>query len=159
MTKKCTKCKQILNRNEFNWRIKNVRLASHCKTCSREYVRQHYYKNKNYYLNKARNRNLKVKQEIYEYLGKYFQSHPCIDCNETNILVLEFDHIDKNDKVSDISRILRNRLTLTEVKKEITKCVVRCANCHRIKTAREDKSWRLKFAPVAQLDRAHRFGR
>ena len=149
MSKKCSTCKRILNENEFNWKSKDIRRSQHCKSCSRLYIRNHYYKNKQYYLEKAKKRNFETRQRAHEYIGSYLKNNPCIDCDETNILVLEFDHKDRNNKRSEISRILHQRLTLDQIKSEVSKCVVRCANCHRKKTAKENNSWRLKLAPVA----------
>lgn len=39
-----------------------------------------------------------------------------------------------------MSRAVRNRIGLDTLKTEIEKCVVRCANCHAIKTAK-DQGW------------------
>jgi hypothetical protein len=60
------------------------------------------------------------------------------DCGEKNPVVLEFDHI--QDKKCDISRMLANGLSIKTIKAEISKCEVRCANCHRRKTAK-DYNW------------------
>lgn len=147
--KKCTKCKRELPISSFNWRIKNVKKSSHCKECSRKYVRNHYKNNKKYYLKKAQKRNLIQQQKTQGVIGEYLQNHPCIDCGENNILVLEFDHINRKNKKDAIANIARRRLSLKTLKKEIKKCEVRCANCHRIKTAIESNSWKLKYAPVA----------
>ena len=55
----------------------------------------------------------------------------CIDCKITDWRVLQFDHIkDKKHQVSDMV----NGSSLQNIKKEIRKCVIRCANCHQIKT-------------------------
>ena len=48
--KTCTKCKKSYPLTEFNWKKINVSRSSHCKTCSRKYIKNHYYKNKKYYL-------------------------------------------------------------------------------------------------------------
>ena len=71
-------------------------------------------------------------------------THPCIDCGENDILVLEFDHRDKKVKTGDINSIIRNSGSLEKLTEEISKCDVRCANCQRRKTAREIVSWKLK---------------
>lgn len=144
--KKCSKCLRNLDESNFNWKIKNVRLQYHCKKCSREYVRNHYQNNVNYYILKARKRNTAIKNEIIEFLGNYFATHPCVDCGEKDVLVLEFDHRDRLEKFDEVSKLISNRGKLEKVEKEVEKCDVRCANCHRRKTSIESKSWRLKYA-------------
>lgn len=149
MSKKCSKCLRILNESEFNWKYKDIKLQYHCKECSRTYVKNHYNKNLKYYLEKARKRNKMIKDIGTSYLGPYLLSHPCIDCGEKDILVLEFDHRDRTIKISEIRNIIQRGGTLEKVKNEVEKCDVRCANCHRRKTEKENNSWKLKYAPVA----------
>ena len=149
MVKKCPSCDLVLDESKFNWKIKNVKLASYCKECSRRYIRDHYQRNLKYYLNKAKKRNLEVRQRIQEYLGAFLKKHPCVDCGEKDILVLEFDHKDRSIKDDSVSRIIKRKLSFNTLVKEIAKCEIRCANCHRRKTERENNSWKLKYAPVA----------
>lgn len=67
---------------------------------------------------------------------EYLKDHPCIDCGEADPVVLEFDH--RGDKVTEISAAAYMRAwTWERVEAEIAKCEVRCANCHKRKTARE----------------------
>lgn len=147
--KQCPKCLQTLKATEFNWKVKDVKLASYCKNCSRAYIRDHYARNREYYLNKAHRRNLNIRQEAFEYIGSYLYNHPCVDCGETDISVLEFDHKRRTGKEYNVSRIIRMTGSIKKLKCEISKCEVRCANCHRRKTARENSSWKLSYAPVA----------
>lgn len=142
---KCTRCKVLKSESDFNWKIKNVKLACHCKDCSRKYIRQHYKNNTQYYLKKAKSRNIKIQKQSQKLIGKYLSEHPCVDCGEINILVLEFDHIDKKMKDMEVSRIIRHYASIDKLKIEISKCEVRCANCHRIKTSLENNSWKLEY--------------
>lgn len=158
MTIKCTHCKRLLSEENFNWKVKNIRRSHHCRECSRDYVKKHYREHIDYYLTKAKRRNIQVKDKLEEYISKYLLSHPCVDCAIDNILVLEFDHIDHDLKINDVSTMIRKGFSFEKIVQEIEKCQVRCANCHRIKTAKEINSWKLKYAPVAQLDRAPVFG-
>lgn len=146
-TKLCPKCKAKLPTTSFNWKIKNIKLASYCKNCSRTYIRNHYWNNRQYYLDKTQKRNKKIRDETNEYIYEYLLTHPCIDCGEKDILVLEFDHKERSDKKEDISRIIRLVGTKTALIEEIAKCEVRCANCHRRKTIKDSGGWRLNKRP------------
>lgn len=65
------------------------------------------------------------------YVQEYKQSSGCLDCGEKYpYYVLHFDHL--GDKKFNISQMM-NR-TLTEIKTEIAKCEVVCANCHAYRT-------------------------
>jgi hypothetical protein len=66
----------------------------------------------------------------------YLMSHPCVDCGETNPVVLDFDHIDRATKSREVAWFIR-RQDLVGLAAEIAKCEVRCANDHRRKTARD----------------------
>lgn len=64
----------------------------------------------------------------------------CIDCRYADHpAALDFDHIG-DDKVADVGRMVHDRVAWDLVLAEIAKCVVRCANCHRVKTA-ENREW------------------
>lgn len=56
----------------------------------------------------------------------------CVDCGNKNLTVLDSDHVD--GKTAGIAR-LANTGRVTELLKELERCVTRCANCHRIVTA------------------------
>lgn len=69
----------------------------------------------------------------------------CIECQEKDILVLEFDHIDEHTKEKGVSQIRKNGL-LKNLLIKLNKCVVLCANCHKRRTAKQFGSWRLEYA-------------
>jgi hypothetical protein len=57
----------------------------------------------------------------------------CIDCGyNLNAEVLDFDHLDSATKIAGIAAMIDHSMPLLIA--EIAKCVVRCANCHRIVT-------------------------
>ena len=86
---------------------------------------------------------LRNKQFVLDYL----LTHPCVDCDEADPVVLEFDHL--GDKEVDISALLSNGSSLSRIKKEIAKCEVVCANCHRRRTAKRGNHFR--FASMASI--------
>lgn len=137
ITKTCSKCKLPKPIEDFNFKLKSKGIYQcQCKSCTRKNIKNHYINNKKYYLNKTRKRNLELRQEINNYMLNYFKNHNCIDCGESNPVVLEFDHRDGTQKERSISGFLRDR-RLDKIKNEIEKCDVRCANCHIKKTARQ----------------------
>ncbi len=136
----CTKCKKSKEETEFTFKLKNLGLRhGQCRDCTRLSVKKHYNKNRKYYLNKTQKRNSLLMNQELEYIQKYLLEHPCIDCKETDIIVLEFDHRSEFKKFKAISSMLRARYPLQKIKDEILKCEVRCANCHRRKTAKQFK--------------------
>jgi hypothetical protein len=132
--KKCTKCEVEKKLEDFSKRS-NARLHSRCKECMRKCVNQHYLKNKEYYIKKALKHNKQYKTINRQFVWDYLKEHPCIDCGESDPIVLEFDHL--KDKEGDISKMILQSFSITRIKKEIDKCEVRCANCHRRKTAKQ----------------------
>ncbi len=82
-------------------------------------------------LQTQRDRVNKHRQRIWNYLLK----HPCIDCGETNPVVLDFDHRDDSTKLLNLGNACG--LAWIKIKAEIAKCDVRCCKCHRIRTAKQ----------------------
>lgn len=74
------------------------------------------------------------------FIKDHLLEHPCVDCGNSNIAVLEFDHL--RDKKYGISRMYRDGMAITRIQEEIDKCDVVCANCHRIRTYSRSDSWR-----------------
>jgi hypothetical protein len=77
----------------------------------------------------------------YQMVRTYLSTHACVDCGETDIRVLEFDH-SHGRKIDEISHLLSQGYGWRAIETEIAKCEVRCANCHRLKTMERGKWWR-----------------
>lgn len=132
-TKRCPKCELELPHARFSSRG-NGRLNSYCKACQSVAARNHYVAN----LADYNTRRLQSQRRYYrrnrEYIRSYLQNHPCVDCGEVDIIVLEFDHVDASKKTANISDMVRQAFSLERLKREIDFCVVRCVNCHRKRT-------------------------
>jgi len=127
---------------DFAWKNKKDGTRQRwCKFCQAEANKTHYQNNKQVYLDRATSRNARVNTENKQRLYAYLSSHPCVDCGETDIRVLEFDHV-RGDKTLTIARLLDYATSWATIEAEIAKCEVRCANCHRIKTLDGRGSWR-----------------
>lgn len=112
-TKVCTKCKQELPIEDFNWRNKaNNTRRSECKYCHSEHMKN---------LNRTK-RDLVTQIKATE---------KCCKCGETRSYTLDFHHIDGNNKEATVARMVSNTYSVKKTLNEIEKCVVLCANCHR----------------------------
>jgi len=69
----------------------------------------------------------------------FLREHPCIDCGESDPVVLEFDHV--AEKTAGIAALVTAGAPLAVVDEEIARCQVVCVNCHRRRTARRG-GWR-----------------
>mgnify|MGYP003152885164 CR=1 FL=1 len=98
----------------------------------REYHRRYYQKHSTKYKEKAKKWNRSQRRWARDYVQRVKRLHKCIDCGESNPLVLEFDHV--KDKSHNISDMTNGAYSIEAIKKEMRKCEIRCANCHRIKT-------------------------
>ncbi len=133
-TKECKWCKSFKNLSEFS---KNKRekdgYRRHCRTCCSTYEQSRYKKDSFVRQTQAKGQSDRLYRNrlfIYEYL----KEHSCVDCLESDPIVLEFDHV-RGKKKAPISQLVAQCFALNTIKKEIEKCEVRCANCHRRKTS------------------------
>jgi hypothetical protein len=77
----------------------------------------------------------------------------CIDCGETDMCVLDFDH--RGEKTGTVMRLARNEVSLERLAAEIGRCEIRCANCHRRRTATEGSYFRTQEeVPPARIELA-----
>jgi hypothetical protein len=86
-------------------------------------------------------------------LGDYLIEHPCVDCGEADIRVLDFDHRRDAAKSADVMRLVRDGHSVPRIMTEVAKCEVRCRNCHaRITYQRIGGSWRLRHIAARAPD-------
>jgi hypothetical protein len=146
--KQCRHCAQLKPLSEYA-RKSSAKdgLQSYCRECTRVFYVAHYGQNRERIV--ARN-SARIKKNRLEYrriIWEYLLAHPCVDCGESDPIVLEFDHV-RGDKSGDISNLARGEFTTKRLINEIEKCEVRCANCHRRKTALQF-GW---FRPMDEIE-------
>jgi len=105
-----------------------------CRACHAAYRRAHYLANKPDYVRRAIAQVRRRREENRREVLRYLKTHPCVDCARADPVVLEFDHRDPELKLMDVARMMMSR-RWPRVLAEIGKCDVRCANCHRRRTA------------------------
>jgi hypothetical protein len=128
-TKRCVTCKLVLPLTAFNKRQRSKDgLQFRCREC----YRQWHAANKERHNKQIHARSRRARRENYERMRQYLAEHPCVDCGETDPTVLEFDHL--GDKWMNVAQIVRNSYPWSTVLREIAKCEVVCANCHRRRT-------------------------
>lgn len=76
-------------------------------------------------------------------LMEFLEKNPCVECGESDPVVLELDHLDPTEKTSNVSDLM-NRSRMELLMEELAKCQVMCANCHRKKTAKQFGWWKLQ---------------
>lgn len=125
----CNTCKPV---SAFNKNLaKKDGLQSNCRECSNNHSKSHYNRNKSYYSG----RNKQRKQEIILLIQKAKEGKSCQDCGKFfPSYVMDFDHRDPTQKKWGLAGARRHMPSDEEVLKEIDKCDLVCANCHRIRT-------------------------
>lgn len=131
-SKQCTKCNATKPIESFAWKNKaKGKKASCCKECHKVLRDKHYRDNREKSIANSKKNREATRKKLWEYL----QDKSCVDCGYDNPIALEFDHIDPEAKVASVSVL--TGYSWAKVLEEISKCEIRCANCHRIKTAKQ----------------------
>ncbi len=145
----CSKCSIPKDADAFPFRSKAKGTRhSYCLQCSRQLSKNHYAHNIQYYVKKAALRRKEFLEDINGKLFEYLEQHSCVDCGESDPVVLEFDHV-RGEKSYNVSAMGWSVLPWNSLLKEIEKCDVRCANCHRRKTTERRGSYRYKKRNVS----------
>jgi len=107
----------------------------------KEYMKKHYQEHKEYYKEKhkkwfqdniksAREHQKQQREQIKQYINNYKLSRGCSVCGYNKCAAaLDFHH--NGDKECTISQAIVKKYGEKRLKKEIDKCIVLCANCHR----------------------------
>jgi len=129
MKKRCYECKKLKLLKCFSLSAsKKDGYCTQCKLCHKEFVRKNYLKNKEKVLKQVAQR-----KEEYRKWYASLKNKPCTDCKkEYPSYVMDFDRL--SDKKFQISFAAKHGWAKEKILKEISKCEIVCANCHRIRT-------------------------
>jgi hypothetical protein len=148
--KKCIHCFEVKSLDEF---IKDKRRpdgrGSICKPCRRVECARDYRKRKA----SIRASNVdyieRMAVEKRQLMVDWYRANPCSDCGETDIRVLQADHIDPTQKKYNIAFLLSRGFGVAALVEELEKCRSLCANCHMRHTAEQFGFWRSKLGVAA----------
>lgn len=144
--KHCPTCSLQKPATEFHCdRARSDGLASQCKVCKRAVQKRWYLKNRARHVANVNQRQRATEAEIIKRIIAHLRDHPCVDCGETNPVLLEFDHV-RGHKVNSVCNLMRRGSSWKKIQVEIQKCDVRCCRCHRLKTAQQFGYRKLLFA-------------
>lgn len=131
--KVCSRCGTEKSESEYllvHPQRMNGRLRPECKVCSRQARRKQYLADPELFKARVRAFGAIARAKARALVDTYLSTHPCVDCGEDDPVVLDFDHV-RGQKYKDVSRLVARAARLYVISREIEKCEVRCANCHR----------------------------
>ncbi len=87
--KKCVTCGTLKSEDDYYWRNKLLRKQwNTCKDCQKAQRANWYQKNKTKHKTTAQKNKKAAIAKSKEFIWEYLSSHPCVDCGETNPIVL-----------------------------------------------------------------------
>jgi len=126
MIKVCPKCKE-----EKEWHESGK--TGCCKECQNQGSSVYRYSSREA-INSQRGG---ARGAVRELVNGYKESRGCVDCPPEERhphYLLDFDHLDADTKVSSISRMITDQISIQKIFIEIKKCEVVCKNHHAIRT-------------------------
>lgn len=134
--RRCPKCAQDLPASSFSRAGDGYQ--HWCKSCFRAYFRARGARHREQAAASRKERRRRAVERLLDVL----RSTACADCGEDEILVLEFDH-HLGEKEANIANLLAAAARFERLERELARCEVVCANCHRRRTARRAGTFRL----------------
>jgi hypothetical protein len=138
--KKCDHCKEPKEENQFNWKFKALGVRHNtCRECMKIHQKKYFSgEAHDRHLEQVRERKEEARKYARDFVYDYLQTHPCEECGETDVRVLEFHHVGGKDMA--VSYMVSSGYSVERIQAEISKCTILCANCHRKLTV-EERGW------------------
>jgi hypothetical protein len=121
--KQCGRCERLLPLAAFN-RLRDGR-QHWCRDCFREYFRA---RGERHLRQSGAARDRRVAR-ARAFVRAHLERHPCVDCEERDVRVLDFDHV--GDKRACVSELAAWGAPDGRLAAEIANCELRCCNSHR----------------------------
>ena len=137
-TKHCGRCGVTKPVTSFNKnKSKKDGLKTMCRECSKKSFRKYYHDNHEKHRRAANERRTREVNLNRKLMLEYLSDKQCVDCGfKSHPAALDFDHV-RGDKRANVSTLVATSYSWSTILEEIEKCEIRCANCHRIKTAKQ----------------------
>lgn len=115
--KTCIRCKQELDESLFNYNSAKRKTHNICKPCKLGRLSEH-------------------RQEMRKLVNRWKCMKGCSECGfKGHHFQLDLDHVDPTTKTNNNNhRAYEPSWSKERIKKELSLCVILCANCHRLKT-------------------------
>lgn len=142
--KVCSTCRRSLPLDAFNLRSASPdRRQAVCRECNAVRSRRYYTENLEKHRRAVADQVARTRAKNLERIGAFLLEHPCVDCGEADLRVLDFDHRDGSDKTGEVMKLAKAAYSWARVMDEIAKCDVRCRNCHaKVTYERMGETWR-----------------
>jgi transcription elongation factor Elf1 len=87
-----------------------------------------------YPANKERRKQLNAawRKKVRDQFLEYKKTLSCIACGNAESVCLDFHHTNPDEKEMAVAAMFNNHSSFEKVMEEVSKCVVLCANCHRM---------------------------
>lgn len=126
--KTCRRCKTEKDESDFSFKNKSKGiLRDLCKSCTKDDDKKYYLKDKR--RESMRRAKSKSKEKLKDFLDEVKDKGECEKCGEARHYLLDFHHL--TNKSFTISEAPSKCISLENLKLEVSKCVLLCANCHR----------------------------
>ena len=131
--KRCRGCEEVLPIEAFAWKDRaRGRRQPRCRGCTARSFRGWYEEHADAQRARAR-RDRTARHGLNDQLIRRAKDVPCADCGERfRTEEMDFDHV-RGTKAFDIANG-RWQVSVETLEREIAKCEVVCAVCHRLRT-------------------------
>lgn len=141
----CSKCGDPKDEDDFPWRDKKRGVRKkYCRECQGRYHNNWVAENLEASAEGRHARRRENRKVLKAWVREYKTGKRCEDCGEAHEhFVLDFDHRDPSEKEFDVSYMTNGSMSLAKLQREVAKCDLVCANCHRYRTFKKPKAERL----------------
>ena len=107
------------------------------KAYNKEYRKQYYQRNKE----KIKARTYATKKKKRQEYNEWKATLSCVQCSFSHPAALDFHHVIKKPDNQRVNELVRSGRFKAAYKEATERCIVLCANCHRIHHWEEHKGY------------------